>query len=416
MKQFITGTLALALSLLTAGAAVRPSAMVSDHMVLQQNTDARLWGKARPGASVTATASWGATATARANASGAWSLRIATPGASYTPHTITLTDGDGEPATISDVLIGEVWLASGQSNMEMPLKGFPGCCVDGGYDEIASSRSRAGSVRFINVPLTQSYQPVDTINSRWTTPSPETAPDYSALAWHYACRMADVLDLPVGIVSAAYGGARVESWMPREILETYPDVSLDPKDVEAMVHYRRPLLMYNAMFHPIKDYTYRGIIWYQGCSNVSTYQTYADRLATMVAHWRSEIGEGDIPFYAVEIAPYDYDDPEEQGRAPFLRLAQWDAVSRIPNSDMISINDLVKPHERHNIHPADKASVGPPPLRPRAQPHIRTPAVSRRRAPIQRPHIPRRRRMGETRLPQRHLPQLRHPRLRGGRP
>ena len=158
-------------------------------------------------------------------------------------------------------------------------------------------------------------------------PAPETAPEFSAMAWHYAKQMADVLEVPVGIVSAAYGGARVESWTPRDMLEKYPDVSLDPKDVEPMVHYLRPLLMYNAMFNPVKQYTYKGIIWYQGCSNVSTYETYAERLAAMVTRWRDEIGLGDIPFYAVEIAPYEYDSPAETGKSPYLREAQWKAVS-----------------------------------------------------------------------------------------
>ena len=125
-----------------------------------------------------------------------------------------------------------------------------------------------------------------------------------------------------------------------------------------MVHYLRPMLAYNAMFNPIKNYTYKGILWYQGCSNVSTWQTYAERLATMVRNWRDNIGLGDIPFYAVEIAPYDYDQPNERGLSPLLRQAQWDALKMIPNSGMISTNDLVQPYERHNIHPADKASVG----------------------------------------------------------
>lgn len=240
----------------------------------------------------------------------------------------------------------------------MPLKGFPGCCTLGGYDEIASSGDEAGNVRFFTVPQTQSYTPLDTVAASWTVPSPETAPDYSALAWHFAKRMSDVLNVPVGIVSAAYGGAKVESWTPRDMLEKYPDISLDPKDIEPMVHYHRPMLMYNAMFNPIKNYTYNGIIWYQGCSNVSTYQTYSERLAAMVKRWRDDIGLGDIPFYDVEIAPYEYGDPTEKGKAPLLREAQWKAIGMIPNSAMISTNDLVEPYERFNIHPANKAAVG----------------------------------------------------------
>ncbi|WP_297064359.1 sialate O-acetylesterase [uncultured Duncaniella sp.] len=356
-----TQIITLAVILSTVGfetkAKVRPASMITDNMVLQQNANARIYGTADPGSTVTVTPSWdGKAYTTTTDRTGEWSLAVKTPAGSFTPYTITLSDG--EPLTINNVLIGEVWLASGQSNMQMPLKGFPGCCTLGGYDEIASASDEAGKVRFFTVPLTQSYTPLDTVAASWTVPSPDTAPEYSALAWHFAKRMSDVLNVPVGIVSAAYGGAKVESWTPRDMLEKYPDVSLDPKDIEPIVHYHRPMLMYNAMFNPIKNYTYNGIIWYQGCSNVATYDTYAERLAAMVKRWRDDIGIGDIPFYAVEIAPYEYGDPTEKGKAPLLREAQWKAVGMIPNSAMISTNDLVEPYERFNIHPADKAAVG----------------------------------------------------------
>lgn len=356
-----TSILTISLAFITlvaeSEAKVRPASMITDNMVLQQNANARIYGTADPGSTVTVTPSWdGKAYTTTTDRTGEWSLAVKTPAGSFTPYTITLSDG--EPLTINNVLIGEVWLASGQSNMQMPLKGFPGCCTLGGYDEIASASDEAGKVRFFTVPLTQSYTPLDTVAASWTVPSPDTAPEYSALAWHFAKRMSDVLNVPVGIVSAAYGGAKVESWTPRDMLEKYPDVSLDPKDIEPIVHYHRPMLMYNAMFNPIKNYTYNGIIWYQGCSNVATYDTYAERLAAMVKRWRDDIGIGDIPFYAVEIAPYEYGDPTEKGKAPLLREAQWKAVGMIPNSAMISTNDLVEPYERFNIHPADKAAVG----------------------------------------------------------
>lgn len=356
LKKTLT-ILSLAMIATGGSAKVRPSAMIGDNMVLQQKAHARIFGEADPGSTVVVTPSWNNMPyTTTTDRTGKWCLAIDTPEGSFDKHSITISDG--EPLTVSNVLVGEVWLASGQSNMQMPLKGFPGCCTAGGYDEIASARDEADKIRFFTVPLTQSYTPVDTVNASWAVPSPETAPEFSALAWHLAKRMSDVLNVPVGIVSAAYGGAKVESWTPRELLETYPDVSLDPKDIEPMVHYLRPMLMYNAMFVPIKDYTYKGILWYQGCSNVSTYQTYAERLEAMVKHWRDEIAIGDIPFYCVEIAPYEYGAPSEKGKAPLLREAQRKAVERIPNSGIICTNDLVKPYERFNIHPADKAAAG----------------------------------------------------------
>lgn len=342
----------------TDGAAkVVPGSLITDNMVLQQNGKAKIYGSADPGKKVTVTPSWNGNAyQVKADKEGKWQLYVDTPSGGFTPYNITISDGS--PVTINNVLIGEVWLASGQSNMEMPLKGFSGCCTENGYDEVAASGQQANKIRFYTVPLKQSHTPLETVDATWTVPSPETSPDYSALAWNFAKRMSDVLDVPVGIVSCAYGGAKVESWTPREILETYPDVSLDPDDYEKMVHYHRPLLMYNAMFNPVKDYTYKGIIWYQGCSNVGAHDTYAQRLANMVEHWRKEIGEGEIPFYSVEIAPYDYGSEDGKQWAPLLREAQWKAVDIIPNSGIICTNDLVKPYERFNIHPSDKATPG----------------------------------------------------------
>lgn len=340
-----------------AAGKVVPSNMIGDNMVLQQNADVRLWGSADPGARLTVTTSWSdAPATCTTDNRGNWELTVKTPNASFKPQTVTISDGT--PLTLNDVLIGEVWLASGQSNMEMPLKGFGGCNIEGGTDEIAASGRWADRVRFFNVPLRQSYEPVDTVDGRWLVPGPDTASDFSATAWYFATRMSEVLDIPVGIVSCAHGGARVESWLPEDILKEYPDVSLEKKDIEAMVHYIRPMLMYNAMFNPVKNYTVNGIIWYQGCSNVGAHSDYAPRLARMVERWRKELRRGDIPFYAVEIAPYDYDSPEQDNKAAYLREAQWKSLDLIPESGMIGTNDLVKPYERMNIHPGDKANVG----------------------------------------------------------
>lgn len=340
-------------------AKVTLSPMISDHMVMQQNTNAAVFGTADPGECVTVAPSWtGTPVSTCADSNGHWIAEIATPGASYDKHSLTITGQDRKAVTVNDVLIGEVWLAGGQSNMQMPLRGFGGCCTLGGFEQIATAAERADKIRFITVPTVTSYEPCNSFDGAWTVPSPDTAPDYSAVAWNFARRLNDVLDVPVGIVAAPYGGTRVESWLPRHILEQYRDVSLKPEDIEAMVHYERPMLMYNAMFVPIKDYTYRGIIWYQGCSNVGAHQTYADRLVTMVNHWRDEIGQGAVPFYAVEIAPYDYDRADQDEMAPYLRLAQWEAIDRLDNAGQICINDLVEPYEKHNIHPGNKIPVG----------------------------------------------------------
>lgn len=346
----------LAVVVVPLQAKVTLNSMVGDNMVLQQESKARLWGNASASGTIEIRPSWSDEVTVvKTGKDGRWLGTVDTPSGNFDPHSITFIDNsDRDTVTINNVLIGEVWLASGQSNMQMPLKGYEPCPVNGGYDEVAEASKRAGSIRFLTVPLTQSYHPLDTVAASWVVPSPQTAPEFSAVAWHFAKRVSDVLGVPVGIVSAAYGGARVESWLPEEIVKDYTDISLDRDSIEGMVHWMRPVVMYNAMFMPVKDYTYRGILWYQGCSNVDSWQTYASRLATMVGHWREMIGEGDIPFYAVEIAPFDYGND----RSPYLREAQWDAIGMIPNSGMVATNDMAMPHERHNIHPAEKRTIG----------------------------------------------------------
>lgn len=340
----------------TLGAKVKLHSLVGDNMIVQQQTDVRLWGTARPGAEIKVTPSWsGQTATCQADAQGRWLLTVKTPQASMTPYEITFDDG--EPLTVKNVLVGEVWLASGQSNMEMPLKGFAGCCIKDGAQEIINASSMP-QVRMFNVPRKQEYEPQTECGGNWMVPSIETAPEFSATAWFFAKSVSKALGLPVGIINCSYGGSTVESWTNRALLETYPDVSLKPEDMEKVLSWERPLLMYNAMLKPVQNYTIKGIIWYQGCSNVGRHETYAQRLANMVDLWRKEWRLGEVPFYFVEIAPYDYDSAVQDEKAAYLREAQFKAQSLIPNSAMISTNDLAEPFERHNVHPRNKQTVG----------------------------------------------------------
>lgn len=359
MKQLSRLILTLCAAATCAGAQaeLRLASLVSDNMVLQQNTDARLWGSATPGATVTVAPSWGEAVAVKAAKDGSWMASVPTPAASYDPAKIEFTTSAGDKATVSNVLIGEVWLASGQSNMQMPLKGFPGCSVQDGLDEAINAKDIPG-VRMFNVPMVQNYEPQDACGGHWmTTENYRDAMEFSATAWFFAKSLSRALDVPVGIVNCSYGGSRVESWTPRDMLEGYSDVSLAQYDIEAMTDYLRPMLMYNAMFRPIERYTYKGIIWYQGCSNVGQHENYPVRLAAMVERWRAEMGLGEIPFFYVEIAPYDYESGDYASGAR-LREAQYKAQSLIPNSGMVCTNDLAEPFELHNIHPRRKAPVG----------------------------------------------------------
>lgn len=358
MRKTLFSVVALCLGLSLSAKVELPS-LICDNMMLQQQTEARLWGKASPSSEVRISPSWSnETISCKADSEGRWSLIVSTPEASYTPYEISFTDGS-ETIIVSNVLIGEVWLAAGQSNMQMPLKGFAGCNVENGIDDAVAAGDTDKGVRMFNVPMRQCYTPQEECGGSWMTTECFTdVMEFSATAFYYAQSLSRALDVPVGIVNCSYGGTKVESWLPKEILDTYPDIPTDSTAIAAIeTEYERPMVVYNGMFYAIRHYTVKGIIWYQGCSNVGSYETYAERFATMAEHWRSEMGLGDIPLYFVEIAPYDYGSGDFASGAR-LREQQFKAQSLIPSSAMVSTNNTVETYERYNIHPGHKKVVG----------------------------------------------------------
>lgn len=330
--------------------------IISDNMVLQQQTEVCLWGKANPNTEVTVRVSWNdQTYTVASDNAGRWLAKVQTPAATYEAQSITFSDG--EETSVENVLIGEVWFCSGQSNMEMPLSGFWNCPIEGANETIATASKWKG-IRVATIEKNGQLEPVDVCYGSWKVSNPENAPSFSATAFHFAMMMNQVLDIPVGIINCSWGGTRVEGWLPESIVRNYPDIDLkrdirkeEPHD---WWHYLSPILMYNGMLKPLENYTIKGFLWYQGESNVGR-PDYAERLKTMVDLWRNEWGLGELPFYYVEIAPFG--SYENTGSA-FLREQQFKAQSIIPNSGMISTNDLVEPYEANNVHPKDKTDVG----------------------------------------------------------
>lgn len=340
-------------------AALNLNRTISDGMVLQQKSEARIWGKADAGKSVKVTTSWNAKEyIVRADRDGKWEARVSTPEASYTNYSITVASGK-ETKVISDVLVGEVWLASGQSNMEMPIRGFFNCPVEGSSEVIAAPAT-PDRIRMITVDVHPSEEPLDDIYKTrgWEKAGPETVSEMSAAAYFFALRLNRSLDVPVGIVSFARGGARVEGWLPKETLERWGD-DLSVERMKKWVDYHRPYLFYNGMEQPVKGYTAKGFIWYQGCSNVGSDKQFVERMTELVRQWREDWGDIDneMPFYMVEIAPFRYSHSGD-GVAAALRQAQHEAARAIPNSGIVVTNDLVYSYEIDNIHPCRKQPVG----------------------------------------------------------
>lgn len=340
-------------------AEVRMSNICSDGMVLQQNSEVSLWGTASSGAQITVTTSWnGASYRTKADSAGKWMVKVKTAKGSYKPYSITVK-GDGGSIRINDVLMGEVWLASGQSNMQMPMCGFFNCPVEDAAEYICSAPAK-DKVRMFSVPAKLSYQLEDDVQAQWKGAEPESVYWMSAVAYFYARKLNELLDIPVGIIAAAYGGARIETWTPKEILETYPDEDLSKEHIESLIHYHRPYMAYNAMLHPVKGYGIKGFIWYQGCSNVGKHDQFIERMSNMIGHWRECWNDADasLPFYMVELAPYRNKPQTGTPYFALLREVQHKAAKVLPNCGVVVTNDLVESYEQDNIHPAKKKEVG----------------------------------------------------------
>lgn len=341
-----------------ANAEITLPEIIGDNMVLQQHSQASLWGWATPGASVAVTPSWSNTTySAKTADNGRWDIKIDTPEASYTPHSIRIT-GDGSGINIDNVLIGEVWLCSGQSNMEMPLRGFWCQPVEGAPQAIAYSAKHPG-IRMVTIPKQEAKTPQDRTPGKWMVNNAANAPEFSACAYFFARSLNDILDVPIGIISCAYGGAKLESWMPRDIVAQFDDIDVDAEISGAakVDDWHRAVIRYNAMLHPIIGYTIKGFLWNQGESNVGKHDTYPTRINMMVDSWRKSWGQGPLPFYQVEIPGWNYDNPNGTSAALF-RECQHKAAEMMENGGIVSTSDLVYPSEVDVIHATQKQPIG----------------------------------------------------------
>lgn len=358
MKKFLTCVIA-ALSFATGYSEVTLPDIISDNMVLQQQSDARLWGWSTPGAKISVKPGWDSTEyRATAGKDGRWGVEVATPAATNEPQTITVS-GDGSSIELSNILIGEVWFCSGQSNMEMTLNGFWCQPVENAGQTIAYS-GRYPGVRVATVERKGEYEPQERANGKWQESKPENAGNFSAVAYHFAQSLNDILGIPVGVINCSLGGSRVEGWMPRWQLDKYPDIDVDKEKAtpDSILHqWERANIMYNAMLNPVKGYTVKGFLWNQGEANVGSHGAYPQRLADMVRIWRDEWKQGELPFYFVEIPAWSYGDPDGS-IAALLREAQHKAADIIPSSGYVSTTDLIYPREINDIHGSKKKEIG----------------------------------------------------------
>ncbi|MBO0322187.1 sialate O-acetylesterase [Muricauda sp. CAU 1633] len=343
MKQIISGLFFFVVNVSLASV-VLPS-VFSDHMVLQQRHEIKIWGWASPGEMVAVSPSWTEQVyTTKGDNQAQWELILRTPQYGG-PYHIKIK-GNNE-ILLKDILIGEVWLCSGQSNMEMSASWG----IDNGDTDVAQAHHP--QIRFFNVPKKSARTPQDDLPAQWETCSPESMKNSSAIAYFFARKLREELgEVPVGLIVSAWGGTPAEVWIPEETIEKNTELASAANQLTPVVWGPvEPARAYNAMIHPLVGYGLAGTLWYQGEANTGS-QVYEKTLGGLIGAWR-EKWESDFPFYFVQIAPYQYGGDNVNGVE--IRDAQRRVLENVQNTAMVVISD-VSPVD--DIHPKDKKSVG----------------------------------------------------------
>lgn len=372
-----------------AHADVRLPAMISDNMVLQQKTEVAIWGWADPGEKIEVQGDWQWFRKAKtvADDNGCWNVKLKTPAAGGLQ---TVTVQGNNRIVIRNVLIGEVWLGSGQSNMEMKLSS-----TENAQEEIAAAKFPL--IRLFTVLRATAPEPTNNCTGVWVECSADTVPGFSAVAYYFARKIHSELDVPVGMIHSSWGGTPAEAWTPETTLTAKPEFepilktwqqeiadypvkkakydqqlqaweretserksrgekpTRKPTAPRGPDNSRRPAVLYNAMIHPIVPYTIKGAIWYQGESNAGRAYQYRKLFPAMITSWRDSWKQGDFPFYFVQLANYQKIKPEpaEDSWAE-LREAQTMTLS-LPRTGMAVAIDI---GDEKTIHPLNKKDVG----------------------------------------------------------
>ena len=330
-------------------AEVKVPAIFGDNMVLQQQTDAAIWGETSPNKTVKVTTSWNRKSySTRADAQGNWKVKVQTPAAGG-PYSVTISDG--KVLRLKNVLIGEVWICSGQSNMQMPMRGYFNQPVLNSNQDIATSANH--SIRLFTIKREKSLTRQKDFTGEWLECVPENVADFSAVAYYFGRMIQQTLKVPVGLICSAWGGTRIEPWISENGFENFDWVILPDKNGTSDFSPQTPTVLFNKMIAPMVGYALRGALWYQGESNRNEPAHYEKLMPGLIKNWRTEWQIGDFPFYYCQIAPFDYG-PSGINSA-YLREAQLKASTVLPNIGMACLMDV---GEEHCIHPANKKVAG----------------------------------------------------------
>lgn len=346
MKKLLFG---VSLLFMTTGASadIGLPSLIGDNMVLQQNSGVKIWGWSGPAEKITVTPSWSNKSdTVTADHHAKWALFIQTPKAGG-PYTITISGSWGQQVFLQNVMVGEVWFCSGQSNMEASYNYIS--VKEVGKDAIDGDNS---NIRFCKVRKTTAAYPQDNCMAKWDLCTSNSIKEMSAVAYYFARKLNKDLGVPIGIIQSAWGGTAIEPWIMKDIIEANPSYVTSSKMQKPLPWWpREPGSAYNAMVAPVTSYAVAGVLWYQGESNATFPCTYRSLLTTMIDEWRKDWNI-EFPFYYVQIAPWkNY----VKDSAAFLREAQMQCLS-LKKVGMVVVSDLVD--DITDIHPQNKHDVG----------------------------------------------------------
>lgn len=334
---------------------VRLASFWSDNMVLQQNSTVVIRGTARPNAKLYFSASWnvGKTVMVLTGSNGQFEISLKTPKGSGKKFTVCFDDG--ERLCLSNILIGDIWFCSGQSNMEMPVKGFRGQPVHGSLDAIVTAKA-SRNIRLFTVKDAWSTKPLaDGIEGKWTSAGPEDVAGFSAVGYFFANKLNQSIDIPIAVIDCSWSMSKIEAWMSQEMLADFPSIKMpDPAQKEFGWTAGTPTLLYNGMVYPWKGFPIKGMLWYQGEANTPDPQLYKKLFTEMLNGYRRFFNDDKMPFYFVQLAPFGAGNKDSLDWARF-RQAQLELSAELQNTGMAHTSDL---GDEVFIHPPQKREVG----------------------------------------------------------
>lgn len=325
---------------------LRLPSVLSDEMVLQQQANANLWGWAKPGARVEVRVSWNSRPVqTKADAAGNWQVSVPTPSASFDAQSVTINSGD-ETVTLSNILIGEVWVCAGQSNMEFAVRQTTDVKPD-------FSRPMNPNIRLYCTGRIAASQPQQDIPGiKWTRCNRNDMAVFSAIGYAFGRELQQTLGVPIGLIDASYGGTYAEGWVSREVIDGDAQLRADAALISDKWA-QRECELYNANIAPIEKTAVAGTIWYQGCNNATSpsYSRYGHSLQLLIANWRAKFSNPAMPFYIVQIVPHVY----EGLRGALVREAQAAMPQSVPGTEVVITNDQTDLYG--DIHPRNKAVI-----------------------------------------------------------